>query len=71
MYRSYKYHGVTYISFSRATIFGDFGLFNGITRNRLINSVFRHKKMELRKTEERRLDHLRNFTRTKLGRLMI
>ena len=36
-------HGLTYTSFSRITKFGDFGLFNGITSNRLINSVFKKR----------------------------
>ena len=42
--RSDKEHGLTYIDLSRATIFGDFGIFNGITRSSLINSVFQQKK---------------------------
>ena len=37
---SFKEHGLDYTSFFRATKFGYFGLFNGITSNRLINSVF-------------------------------
>ena len=45
--RSGKEHGLNYISFYRATIFGDFGIFNEITRNRLINSFFQHKKIIL------------------------
>ena len=42
--RSEKEHGLTYTAFSRITNFTNFGLFNGITMNRLITSVFRHKK---------------------------
>ena len=63
---SEKEHGLTYNIFSGATIFSDFGIFNGITTNRLINSVFQHKKMEPRKAEERSLDRVRNVARTKL-----
>ena len=38
--RSEKYHGLTYSSFYRVVIFGYFGLFSGITRNRLIDIIF-------------------------------
>ena len=35
-----KEHGLINTDFYRATIFGGFGLFNGIIRNRLIHVVF-------------------------------
>ena len=39
-------HGLTYTDFSLAEIFGGFCLFNGITRNMILNSLFMHTKME-------------------------
>ena len=37
--RSEKEHGLTFIAFYMSIKFGDFGLFNGITIKRLINSA--------------------------------
>ena len=41
--RSEKDHGLTYTSFSTATISYDFGIFNIITKNRLITSVLKKR----------------------------
>ena len=41
---------MTYTDFYRATIIGDIGLFNGITRNTLINNVFQNTQNDPRKT---------------------
>ena len=38
-----KYHGLIYSDFYRTTIFGEFGVLNIITSNRLINIVFQPK----------------------------
>ena len=40
LFRWEKYRGLTYTTLFRATIFCDFGLFNGITMNRLTNIFF-------------------------------
>ena len=58
-------HGITYSDFSRDTMFDNFGLFNEITSNRLINSIFWHKKMYKSNSEEQRLVHIRNVNRNK------
>ena len=34
-----KEHGITYVVFSRATIFSDIGIKDGITLNRLCNII--------------------------------
>ena len=68
--RSGKENGLNYISFYRATIFGDFGIFDENTRNRLINSVFQRRRKNTRNDEEQRLYHVINFTSNKLKGLM-
>ena len=53
-----KEHGITYVVFSRATIFSDIGIKDGITLNRLCTIIKKQNKMDERKEEEKRLKAL-------------
>ena len=48
-------HGFTYTAFSRATVFQNIGLFDGITKVRLCDKIRLQKQVEMRKHEEKRL----------------
>ena len=61
--RSETYNGLIYSEFSSSANFFDFGLRNGITSNRLVNSVF---FKDLIKVEDRIIYQLINFERKKL-----
>ena len=55
-------HGVTYVALSRATKFENIGIIGGLSKQRFINSVRDHKKMQPRLKEEERLALLEEAT---------
>lgn len=59
-------HGLTYTAFSRATVFSNIGLIDGITRQRLCDKIRDHRKMRPRIEEERRITGMVNATITTL-----
>ena len=64
-----KEHGLSYTAFSRVTRFENFGILDGVTRQRLCEAVKGHKKVEHRVKEEARLRELCCLTIEKLKNL--
>ena len=63
-------HGLIYTAFSRVTKFCDFGLINGITRDRLVNKIYAHAKMKPRMDAEQRLSIFAELTSEKFEALL-
>ena len=62
-------HGLTYTAFSRVTVFSNFGLYSGISHQRLVQKILQHKKMQPRIDEEQRLSRLADLTMRKFEEL--